>query len=377
MMLVNDMLDVKFEYVNSSCEEGFKIAFKEALSCVNVQGELLKMTVFSESESEGDYLEKLVFIKKEVAARFLKTSIEISFVAQKTLHASVAIELVFAAEGSTVHYKNLDGITYVTLGNDNTKTLFISGITGDINQSIALQSKTVFQTIEGILLKENIPISSIVRQWNYIPEITLMADNFQHYQQFNDARSLFYDKCTWNNGYPAATGIGTKHAPLLIDLVAMQGHKKEIALVNSKQIDAHIYSDEVLLGDQAATLKSRTTPKFERAKMIIENSGASVFVSGTAAIIGEESLALDNAATQTNITIDHIENLISKGQSIACGFRLTPEFESVRAYVKNKSDYHAVRNVCEKRIPDVPVVYVQADVCRDELLVEIEAFVKI
>lgn len=377
MILVSDMLDMKFEYANSLCKDGFKSAFKDAFSNIEKGDCLLKMTVFSNADSGDNYFENLNFIKEQVNNTFKNKTIEVSYVAQKTLKTTVAIELVFASDACAVLYKFYKDISYVTLGIGHEKVLFISGILGDISQSISQQSNSVFQTIEAILRIENMPIYSIVRQWNYIPEITLIENKFQHYQEFNDARAVFYEKSKWDKGYPAATGIGTKNAPLLVDVIAMQGHKDEIALVNSKQIDAHIYSDDVLLGAKGQLLENRATPKFERAKLIIESSGASVFVSGTAAIMGEESLALDNAANQTEITIDHIEKLVEKGQLSTTSFSLKPKFELVRAYVKNMSDFNDVRRVCERRLPGVPVVYVEADICRDELLVEIEAFVKI
>jgi len=377
MILVRDMLDVKFEYINSTGTNDFKSAFRDAFSKVEKEDCLLKMTVFSNADSKDNYFENLNFIKEQVHYTFKNKTVEVSYVAQKTLNTMVAIELVFASDGSEVSYKSYKDISYVTLGNGQEKVLFISGVLGDINQSISKQSNAVFQTMEAILRRENMPISSIVRQWNYIPDITKLENSFQHYQEFNDARALFYDKSNWDKGYPAATGIGTKNAPLLVEVIAMQGHKNEIALMNSKQIDAHIYSDNVLLGTKDQSLENRATPKFERAKLIIESSGASVFVSGTAAIIGEESLALDNAGTQTDVTIDHIENLVEKGQLCSTEVSLKPTYELVRAYIKNKADFDAIKQVCERRLPGVSIIYVEGDVCREELLVEIEAFVKI
>jgi len=377
MILVRDMLDIKFEYVNSAGTNDFKSAFRDAFSNVGKEDCLLKMTVFSNADSKDNYFENLNFIKEQVHNAFKNKTIEVSYVAQKTLNTAVAIELVFASDECEVSYKTFQDISYVTIGDGQEKVLFISGILGDISQSISMQSNAVFQTMEAILCIEDMPISSIVRQWNYIPDITKLENSFQHYQEFNDARAMFYNKINWDKGYPAATGIGTKNAPLLVDVIAMQGHKNEIALVNTKQIDAHIYSDDVLLGAKDQSLENRATPKFERAKLIIESSGASVFVSGTAAIIGEESLALDNAGKQTDVTIDHIQNLVEKGQFNSTEISLKPSYELVRAYIKNRDDFDAIRQVCERRLPGVPIVYVEGDVCREELLVEIEAFVKI
>ncbi len=44
----------------------------------------------------------------------------------------------------------------------------------------------------------------------------------------------------------------------------------------------------------------------------------------------------------------------------------------VRVYIKHSEDYAPVRAVCEQRLGAVPAAYVVADVCRPDLLVEIE-----
>ena len=41
--------------------------------------------------------------------------------------------------------------------------------------------------------------------------------------------------------------------------------------------------------------------------------------------------------------------------------------------MKHAADYETVRAVCERQLHGVPVVYTIGDVCRDDLLVELEA----
>ena len=80
-----------------------------------------------------------------------------------------------------------------------------------LHQSIREQSDDVFAHINRVLQKEQMPVSAIVRQWNDIEKITEYdVSGHQHYQDFNDARSLFYEHVEWKTGYPAATGIGTQ-----------------------------------------------------------------------------------------------------------------------------------------------------------------------
>ena len=44
----------------------------------------------------------------------------------------------------------------------------------------------------------------------------------------------------------------------------------------------------------------------------------------------------------------------------------------VRVYIKHQEDYAKVRAVCEELLGELPTIYAEADVCRPELLVEIE-----
>ena len=44
----------------------------------------------------------------------------------------------------------------------------------------------------------------------------------------------------------------------------------------------------------------------------------------------------------------------------------------VRVYIKAPSHYKQTRAVCEARLGELPTIYAIADVCRPELLVEIE-----
>jgi hypothetical protein len=45
---------------------------------------------------------------------------------------------------------------------------------------------------------------------------------------------------------------------------------------------------------------------------------------------------------------------------------------AMRVYLKRQQDYPVVRQICEDRMGKIPVVYAVADICRPELLVEIE-----
>lgn len=369
------MLNIKIELVHTFVADGFKCAFKDVLSKIKHVDGLLKMSVFVECFSDDDYQSKMDWMNCLIHETYRKELPAVSYVAQKPLKGSICVELIYLVEDAKLSYENHLGFTYAVVKQNNRKSLYLSGMKADTSETISSQGNAIFSVVDEILKKEGMKPESIIRQWNYIPKITEFDKEFQHYQQFNDSRTLFYQKARWANGYPAATGIGTQYGPLVIDMIAMQGHDDEFAIKNPRQIDAHVYSEQVLLGGDDLCLKQKSTPKFERAKLIVDQDTSVVFVSGTAAIIGEESLSIDDAAKQTILTFENIESLVD--QENLDGYKMfsASRIDTMRVYIKNEMDFENIQKICEERYPSVSFIYLLSDVCRDELLVEIEAFV--
>ena len=100
------------------------------------------------------------------------------------------------------------------------------------------------------------------------------------------------------------------------------------------------------------------------------------WVSGTASILNSETVHRGDVEKQTEQTIDNIERLIgaenfARHGMAGAGARLS-DMAKVRVYVKRPQDYEKCRAVCQRRFGEVPTIYADAEVCRSELLVEIE-----
>jgi enamine deaminase RidA (YjgF/YER057c/UK114 family) len=100
------------------------------------------------------------------------------------------------------------------------------------------------------------------------------------------------------------------------------------------------------------------------------------WISGTASIVNSETVHLGDVEKQTEQTIDNIERLISAANFERHGIRGTgarlSDLAKIRVYVKRAEDYETCRAICERRLGSLPAIYAQADVCRPNLLVEIE-----
>ena len=159
---------------------------------------------------------------------------------------------------------------------------------------------------------------------------------------------------------------------MLFDAVkSSASHSK--AVDNPLQVSAHAYSQQVLINNTEA---HKTTPKFERARYMC-GEDASVYISGTAAIRGEESCSED-AVGQTRLTMENIDYLISEENLVKSGVA-EPEkmaYASLRAYLKYRDDLEQVVEWMDGNYPAVDVLYLWADICREELLIEIEGIAK-
>jgi enamine deaminase RidA (YjgF/YER057c/UK114 family) len=105
-------------------------------------------------------------------------------------------------------------------------------------------------------------------------------------------------------------------------------------------------------------------------------SYAMIFISGTASITAAETRHLGDAAAQAGETLDNIAALISEENLARHGLpglgTTLAGMGLARVYIKRKEDYSRVRAICEERLGELPTIYAVADVCRPDLLVEIE-----
>lgn len=333
------------------------------LNCLPADEAPLRLAFFGTQATNEEYTERKESLSAMISKRYDGCEPAYSYISQPPLNASLMLEVCSYKPDAAdaLSYRKYAGMPYVVLENPQGRFLFAGGFQGEVAaQTAEQQSAAVFRLIGDLLKKERFPVNSIIRQWNYIEQITRFDGCGQHYQSFNNARSDFYATTDWTNGYPAATGIGADRGGILVDLDAATFTAPDAyatPIDNNLQVAAHAYSGQVL--EMAG--EKKTTPKFERAKSMTFGRRTFIYISGTAAIRGEESLKGVGLERQLRITMENISQLTGG---------LRPAF--LRVYLKYKDDYAQAARLMESYGWDIPVSYVQADVCRDELLIEIE-----
>ena len=330
---------------------------------------ILKISFFGKAQSNDEYLQNIATLKSIVQSYYADGAPLISYIAQESHAEKLIAEVTFLTGSSATIERHRN----FTLLKDGDCAELITGgiIPDDMSASTYEQASSIFKGIEKMLHANGFEPSDIYRQWNYIQGITMLNDGSQNYQEFNDARSIFYNKSQWSNGYPAATGIGADAGGVVVEINAIKSHDKSLPIDNPLQIAAHNYSQNDLDGKVIEALKEKSTPKFERARLL----GNTIFISGTAAIKGEQSIGSQNAVEQTAETMGIMDRLVSK-ENIP-----TPNngshYDLLRVYVKRKKDIDAVKEYMDTHYPAALKHYLVADVCRPELLVEIEGIAHI
>jgi enamine deaminase RidA (YjgF/YER057c/UK114 family) len=289
----------------------------------------------------------------------------------------VVLELICskAAEGKQITYKSLSGISYTLIEYQDYKVVHGAGLMGQMGDTITEASERAFELALAILREEGLSFKNIIRQWNYIEDIAMVEDENapQNYQDFNDVRDRYYGQVAFDQGYPAATGIGQDTGGIIMGFIAISDSCNITIkpISNPGQIDAHRYSEVVLEGNS----EEKCTPKFERAKLVTIGTRNYIYVSGTASIIGEETVHAGDVKKQALTTIENIRRLFSKENQHALGLDFDVakiQFSHLRVYVKYKEDIPTVQKVCEAELSCRSSLFLESDVCREDLLVEIE-----
>jgi hypothetical protein len=272
-----------------------------------------------------------------------------------------------------------DTIPYVVIKTKWGKEIWAAGLgSGFSPEDTRIAAETAFNQAAGILQKEKMTMNNIIRQWNYIGNILNVRKGFQNYQIFNEVRSEYYNRYRTVHGYPAATGIGMGLNGVIIDFCAVQadGSVQIRGLSNPNQVNAYEYGQIVLKGIKETGKPKKQPPQFERALLFATQKSPVLYISGTASIKGQETIGIRDVKKQTLVTIDNIKKLADlqlikeitgKGTEYALRYTL------LRVYIKYQKDFVVVRKICEEMFPSVPAVFIQADICRDNLLTEIEA----
>jgi chorismate lyase/3-hydroxybenzoate synthase len=232
----------------------------------------------------------------------------------------------------------------------------------DARTPLQAATEAAYQSVFELL--ETRGYNNVLRFWNYFPAINRESHGIERYRQFNIGRQdafLAHGRSVVDK-VPAACALGSAGGGLHIAFLATR--EKVVGVENPRQLSAYHYPSQY----------GPRSPTFARAGLVKLGGRDMLFISGTASIVGHQTLHDGDVLAQTRETLKNIEAIVAEASRLApgAGFRL--DQLAYKVYVRRPEDLDAVRREMAKFIgAPVSVVFLQADVCRASLLVEIEA----
>lgn len=224
-------------------------------------------------------------------------------------------------------------------------------------------SQVAYERIFRLLDAQGLPC--LWRVWNYIPAINAESNGLERYRQFNIGRQdAFIAHCRDAVGnVPAACALGVADGPLSIAFLA--GKLPATPIENPRQVSAYDYPADY----------GPRSPTFSRAALVYPPDQEILFISGTASIVGHQTVHVGDLAGQCRESMANIAAVVAEANGKTRGQPYRLDQLIYRVYVRHAADLAAVQATLAPLLQGAPLVsYVLADVCRADLLVEIEAF---
>ncbi len=230
------------------------------------------------------------------------------------------------------------------------------------HESLESVTYQAYQEVFSLLQSEAVP--NLLRVWNYFAAINAdEADGVERYKHFcigrHDAFARF-DRLQ-SEDIPAASAVGSHGGQFVLYFIAAT--QPGTAVENDRQVSAYDYPPQY----------GPRSPLFSRATQISWLKDPQLFISGTASIVGHASTCLGDVAQQTSETLKNISRVL--GQAFPeQSHESFSQLRSLKVYIRHAGDFPLIRPIIEDSIGKaIPCLYLLADICRSELLLEIEA----
>ena len=222
----------------------------------------------------------------------------------------------------------------------------------DLSLSRNDQAQAVFEKMESLLQQADMKFTDVARTWIYLNDL------LEWYDDFNAVRTRFFtERGVFENMVPASTGIGAGTA-------AGEAMVSALLAVRPKHDGVKVFAVPSPLQCPALDYKS----SFARAVEIQQPGSRLLTISGTASIEpGGATVHLDDTAKQIELTMQVVHEILKSRD-----MDWTHTARAI-AYFKDVREAGLLEKYCnENGLPELPVAISHADVCRHDLLFEIE-----
>ena len=204
----------------------------------------------------------------------------------------------------------------------------------------------------------------LLRVWNYFPRINHESDGLERYRRFCAGRYQALAECLlgFPRTLPAATAVGTMSGPLRIHFLTAR--QPGIHVENPRQVSAYEYP----------RIYGLRSPSFARATLRTSLSGSHLLISGTASVVGHVSEHIGEPHKQTMEILHNLRALIAHTEQLHGVVRGQWYGQAFfKIYIRHAEHFATVRDILKEQLPShTQVLYLQGEMCRSELLLEVE-----
>ncbi len=221
-----------------------------------------------------------------------------------------------------------------------------------------------YQQIHDTLEEAGFP--ALLRMWNFFPQINAENEGLERYRLFCLARHQAMEAWHFTEDLlPAASAIGTHDDDLVIYFLAAR--QPGIQIENPRQISAFHYPKRY----------GPKSPSFSRATLKNWGKSQHLYISGTASIVGHKTKHPNDTLAQLHETLTNIRAVIDQAHTlydIPC--RDIGDLNTMRIYIRHIESAEMILKELQREIAgsECRLIPVLGDICRSDLLLEIEGF---
>ncbi len=197
----------------------------------------------------------------------------------------------------------------------------------------------------------------LLRMYNYFSAINSGAGDAERYKQFCSGRAAGF-KALPDRSWPAATAIGRQDQGRLLQVYWLASDEPGRPLENPRQVSAFHYPRQY----------GPAPPHFSRAIQVADG----MLISGTASVLGHSSHHADDLPAQLDEILRNLASVRQAGGTIAT--HTSGRGTLLKVYLRDATAAGFVAKYLRGHLPpQVQFLVLGADICRRELLVEIDA----
>jgi chorismate lyase/3-hydroxybenzoate synthase len=240
-------------------------------------------------------------------------------------------------------------------------------------EAIEAAGATAFDAIIDFARSSGRP--NLLRVWNHVGDINQLTDGKQRtdgkrptdgsggterYRAFCAGRYEAFAR----HGYalradlPAASAVGMRGRRYAVYFLASK--TPGVQVENPRQVSAYDYPPQY----------GRRSPSFSRATLLRGSGESLLFLAGTSSIVGHETRHAGDVAAQAGETILNVSSVLQAAGAT------TADVAALKVYVRNPADLPVIEGQLRASF-SAPMLFLHADICRGDLLVEVEGVARV